>query len=376
MDGVDKNNEKIAEISDSNGTLNITIDDMVVYRKNINKIEKYDVPVYLRINDKSASSSQLIAIIFLQKLGESHVYGEAPSRYTNGSGINRSYSQDQVVMPYYFFRDSRGIVHKDGLIRGGSILSEFSSSPFINEKLLIDPNKTVNDQHLRAIIHNEYFDNNNHSRIEYDDPRPGMKIIDGKTWVFFPTKYEYKPEHPEKKIYHKEIIEECKELYTNINSIYQTNPDMEFVVDLRSFSTRGKDLFQTLAPFIQSKKLETDFTIVMSAVHPFLLPRGESKSGFMESANVTFIMDKGTAQLKDVWFCCLLNNLGRPNYKILGDIGIYSGKASSQFKVKIPKKYLVKDSECIIRLPTLPIPIPEISPLTDEYRPYKIGNDI
>ena len=46
------------------------------------------------------------------------------------------------------------------------IIDEFSASPLYDKSIRIDPEKTAGKYHLRSIIHNEIFQNNNHSRVE------------------------------------------------------------------------------------------------------------------------------------------------------------------------------------------------------------------
>ena len=56
------------------------------------------------------SSSQLIAIMFIQAYGRDRVLGSAPALYTNGSKIHPLYT-DNVVYPFYLFKDANGIVY-------------------------------------------------------------------------------------------------------------------------------------------------------------------------------------------------------------------------------------------------------------------------
>jgi hypothetical protein len=310
IEGVDKDGNNIASITDEGGVLNITIDGTVVFAKDINRVPKYSITTYLRIDEKSMSSSQLIALIFMQALGEKYVYGNAPAKYTNGSSMHPSYGRE-VVIPYYFFKDSSGVIHKEGLIRGGNenIISEFEKSPFIVEPIRIDSTKTVNEYHLRAIIHNEYLENNSHSRIEYTgNPLPGWKMIEGKFWAFFPTKYKYHYNDPLSKVYHADIEKDCAAVYKAMASMKSTG--IEYVVDMRGFETRGKDLFQTFAPFLQAKLINTSIQIYMQASDPFIYPvETTAHSGFMVGERVIFLLDANTAKNRDISFCAFMNNI-------------------------------------------------------------------
>lgn len=96
----------VAKIEEKKGKLRIIINDNVVFEKEINPIKKWKGRVFVRINDKSMSSSQLIAIMFIDTFGRDRVLGTAPELYTNGSLSHPYYSG--VVYPYYEFQDNKG----------------------------------------------------------------------------------------------------------------------------------------------------------------------------------------------------------------------------------------------------------------------------
>lgn len=89
--------------------------DLAVNKPLIKQKIIHKVPVYVEINEKSMSSSQLIAIMFLQTYGRSRVSGYAPELYTNGSLVIPGFDQNVVVIPYYFFKDLQGQVYQEGI---------------------------------------------------------------------------------------------------------------------------------------------------------------------------------------------------------------------------------------------------------------------
>lgn len=377
ISGVDKEGNEIATIEDKDGMLLIKFENKVVYKKNIKPIPKYDVPTKVNVNTKSMSSSQLIAIIALQKWGEDSVIGEAPENYTNGSSAHSKYS-DAVVIPHYMFRDSRGVTHRNGLQRmtGGfddftNIVSEFEKSPFVNGSIDIDVKNVVSVNHLRAIIHNEYYLNNNHSRIEYlTPPKPEWKLINDKLWVFLPTRFKYGYEDPKQHPDHRaEIKADYEEIYRKLDEY------ADVVIDIRSFETRGKDLLRIFAPFLTEKKITKEiegesYDFYIGCKKPFLSNVAVTGSGFMKDRNVVFIVDKNTAKLRDLSFSMLMNNLcENPNYLVYGDIGDVN-EVYMQETVSIPKKYLVRDKECTVRLSRFKIDYQVRKVIPPEYRPY------
>lgn len=112
--GIDREGKDVADIFDKEGILKIKLDDAIRYQKSINKTKKYNVPVYIKINSKSMSSSQLIAIMFIDTYGRDRVIGEAKELYTNGSK-NHPHFKDSVVYPYYLFKDNKGTIY-NGII--------------------------------------------------------------------------------------------------------------------------------------------------------------------------------------------------------------------------------------------------------------------
>ena len=112
--GVDHDNQIKAEIKEEAGNVKFIIDGFTSIERKIPDPKKYKVDVYVRINPKSMSSSQLIAIMFIQAFSRDRVLGVAPANYTNGSVPSANFDHS-VVFPYYMFRDLYGNVYDNGV---------------------------------------------------------------------------------------------------------------------------------------------------------------------------------------------------------------------------------------------------------------------
>ena len=461
VDGV-SGEEKIAKISEKNGTLTIEYNGSILYSTKFKPIKK--VPdnsnVRVIINEKSMSSSQLIAILF----PENHVIGIAPELYTNGSIALSGYNG--AVIPGYFFKykdklydkgvygtgksadynkntpdsqqksvknrpdsQQKGIYHNknrpdsqekginhnkntlDSQQKGinnhnkntpesqeksaknrpesqeksaknrfdsqkkdvdNSILQAFEKSPMI-DKIYIDTNKVLSKNHLRSIIHNEYFINNNHSRVKYrSHQKLNYGMIDNIFWVYLPTVIEYK--YDSLKTF--QPFPEYRDLWEEMSKAYRFNPKQKFVFDIRSFETRDKNFIYPFSPFIKSQKIpilkssESFKEIWIGNQDPFLnFEPVNSVECNLANADICFIIDKNTAKIKDIWFCALMYNLST-RYKIYGDCP-NEGYVFSQYKVNLDKKYLVRDKLCTIRIPSMQIPSFYSQPLPNEIAIYR-----
>ena len=112
----------VAKIEFEKNNMTIHFRGREIFSKKIKTVKKsfyYDSPdpppIYVRINDKSMSSSQLIAIMFIQEFGRDHVLGSAPAKYTNGSLVDPSFA-DNVVYPGYIFKDRLGNIYNNGIL--------------------------------------------------------------------------------------------------------------------------------------------------------------------------------------------------------------------------------------------------------------------
>src|SRR6056297_1013803 len=107
-----------------------------------------------------------------------------------------------------------------------SILDVFKKNIF-NSDLPIDTTKVVSKYHLRAIIHNEFIGNNNHSRIEYlSGSEPEIKKINDDVWLFMPTNRVYKYDDfykNHKKDVRKEIFNQYHKCWLKMEQYYNAN---------------------------------------------------------------------------------------------------------------------------------------------------------
>jgi len=122
--GVNSIGDEIMEMKNINDSLYIIFDNPSKNGKSnfqfvlIPQEVKHSAKVKVEINEKSMSSSQLIAIMFLQldEYGPSRVSGYAPELYTNGSASVPGFDENSVVFPYYYFKDKKGKIYKDGVV--------------------------------------------------------------------------------------------------------------------------------------------------------------------------------------------------------------------------------------------------------------------
>jgi len=122
--GVNSINEEIMQMKNINDKLYIEFDNpsgngkSKFYFDLIPQKVNHNAKIKVEINEKSMSSSQLIAIMFLQldEYGPSRVSGYAPELYTNGSASIPGFDGNSVVFPYYYFKDKKGKIYKDGVI--------------------------------------------------------------------------------------------------------------------------------------------------------------------------------------------------------------------------------------------------------------------
>lgn len=66
----------------------------------------------LWIDEKSMSSSQLIAVMMIQEYGRESVRGSSSAPYTNGS-LPIDLDDILAVIPYYYFKDKNNIIYKN-----------------------------------------------------------------------------------------------------------------------------------------------------------------------------------------------------------------------------------------------------------------------
>jgi hypothetical protein len=79
----DRNGVEIAEIFDDGQDLVIRANSVDVYRRQVQRCRKLNLPVTVIVNERSMSSAQLIAILISTNGGT--LIGAAPANYTNGT---------------------------------------------------------------------------------------------------------------------------------------------------------------------------------------------------------------------------------------------------------------------------------------------------
>jgi len=268
-----------------------------------------------------------------------------------------------------------------------SILDVFKKNIF-NSDLPIDTTKVVSKYHLRAIIHNEFIGNNNHSRIEYlSGSEPEIKKINNDVWLFMPTNrvYKYDSFYKEHKTDpRKEIFNQYHKCWLKMEQYYNANKNQEFIIDMRSFETRGHAFIASLFPFIgdceipvvRSNLKEVKDKIYISNKFPYISVNEKLTSDYVNlgNARITFLIDSNTAKIKDPFFMCGMYALSQ-RYQIFGvDIGdlIYN---QYRIETKNYPRYFESQikagiNEVYIRIPDTQIERINIIPIPDSYKPY------
>lgn len=103
VEGVNLDDEVTNEIILKNNIFKITDHSKEIFSKEIDTGIKHNIPIKLIIDERSMSSSQLLAIIFRYLYGDNAVDGYAPELYTNGS-TTICIEESQHIIPTYIFR--------------------------------------------------------------------------------------------------------------------------------------------------------------------------------------------------------------------------------------------------------------------------------
>lgn len=227
----DRNGCEIAYIRDKNNRLTIEYDGDTIFDVPVISCKKLNLPVTVLVNERSMSSSQLLAIILGYR-------GSAPMNYTNGSIYEPSLQC--CVMGYNF-------KHGD-TVYSGLPTTTVKRIPICDNMRGFSGGLSLG--HLRAIVNNEVFADTYHFFYSFSTKPDKVQhavsgLIKGRFWIFIPYQKQQLPI-------------DWKKLMTSYDG------KMEIVLDLRGYRQKGEMLLQSLAPFLphpaffKQTKIEAD----------------------------------------------------------------------------------------------------------------------
>jgi hypothetical protein len=216
----DRNGRDVGGVFRRGNSLTIEYDGEVTFKSPVIPCPKLLLPVTVVVNERSMSSSQLVAIS-LARVPGNRVMGTAPQNYTNATVYEPAY--DCNVIGFNF--------------KGDFVYSGLEESIPIRI-----PTKTYSGGlslgHLRAIVNNEVYADTFHFFYSAKGHQACGGLLRGRYWIFIPNSPQ----------------SNCAKLLRNCG-------DKEVVLDLRGCRLDGKKLVDTL------KGIMPDVKVVDGVVH-------------------------------------------------------------------------------------------------------------
>lgn len=180
--GVDIDGKQVMSLSEKNNNLNLEINDpemgKIFLTNKITDPIKYKIPsIEVLVNTRSASSSEIIMIIFSQ--AGYKITGGPTMGLTSGM-LTQKYKEFTVSVPYYWFKDKYGKVYStsernkttDNPKKLTKLLSKNVLAKIPKEIL-----KRINENTTASTlnhIHSSFLENNSHFSINYDKENPDL----------------------------------------------------------------------------------------------------------------------------------------------------------------------------------------------------------
>lgn len=270
LSGVDLNGKEIMRLEDNNNSLDLSIKDPVngdvcIKTPIINPI-KHNVKVEVWVNARTASSAEMIMIMFAQRGFK--VKGEPTMGLTSGM-LTQIYDNYNVHIPYYWFKDLNGKIYNQTVrpkplnkVSQPAMLIEGNVVAKVPEKIIkgikpSTPSSTFNH------IHCKYLGENSHFGIDHDLKNPEPVILNNDRCL-----YIYIPENS--KVPLLTILNKySKEVFNN----------KPIIIDIRNSKLRGDDAIEMFAclykpheiPLKETKNdVENKGSFYISGSHPYL----------------------------------------------------------------------------------------------------------
>lgn len=316
---------------------------VVVFDSPIVQCAKKKVPVTVLIDERSMSSSQVIAEMC--RVAGHTVLGYAPEDYLHGTVSIGAFGSpprkgDYVSIPVYrlaFEHPEPAKIPKSEWMqfdnsKATGVFAPYAHSVIALADLTKYENKFISDQHLHAVMRAELMGSNNHMFTSYAEHRSAVRVYDvigGLGAPPLPTMFAYfghkmddhyqfltDGERAEIRAVHKPT---WIAMYKHIGPL---------VIDLRGMKQDGRGLITALAPFIETTAfavsvyeqgawVERTYYLANRDIDRFQVHR-ESVSNELADRDVTFLVDKLTGKPRDLHAMMFLHYISS-NFRVYGE---------------------------------------------------------
>lgn len=292
LSGVDLLGNELMTLSEKDCELSLIIQDPINGQlKMVNKImdcNKTKLPkVEVWVNSRSASSSEMIMIMFAQ--AGHKVVGQPTMGLTSGM-LTQLHTDYAVNIPYYWFKDKNGKIYNATTRPKPSI--ENSHTNGFNSMLLegnvvakipqdvLKALKTNTPSSVINHIHCKYLETNAHFGIVYscENPTPNIQVSPDRLYIHLP--------------------EGCNSTLGTILDSHRNDVlmDKPIIIDLRNSRLKGLDsvkMFESLfKPYTLKVVDGQDYYV--SAAYPFVSPKKQMVIGKYANANVKIWVNKNS----------------------------------------------------------------------------------
>lgn len=246
LTGVDLDGKELMSLEDNNQSLKLTVDDPLSGKMTIDKKvpnpKKYKVKVKVLVNSRTASSAEIIMILFAQRGHE--VVGEPTMGLTSGM-LTQSYSNYNVHIPSYWFKDINGKIYNQ-TTRPKPMTKVSQMAKLIESNVIAKvPDKIIkNIDQLTPFstfnhIHCTWLSENAHFGIDYDVkiPEPYIKCMEKCIYI-------YLPEGNLKSI--KDLLDEYQD------DVFKGKP---VIIDIRNSKLKDDDAIQVFSAMFKPHEI-------------------------------------------------------------------------------------------------------------------------